>query len=406
MRRFTERFLHVDMDAFFVEVERLADPGLRGKAVVVGGLGSRGVVSSASYEARRYGVRSAMPMAIARRRCPNAIFLAPEHSRYSAVSKQVFALLEDFTPFVEGLSIDEAFLDIAGLRFHYQSPAGVGAAIRTAVRERIGIPASVGIAASKFVAKLASAHAKPDGMMWVRGEDEREFLDPLSIDELWGVGEATRASLEGLGIRTIGDLAAAPADVIEGRLGTAVGAHLAALARGDDPRSVVTETSAKSISVEETFDVDQTDRNALETELLRLCDRLVGRLRRAGYAARTITLKVRFDDFSLVTRSETVAAAVCTVPAMWQAVERLLDRARIGRRPVRLLGVGAAGLVPGDEPRQVSLTGAGKDAAAEAAEEVRDRFGDGTVVPARLLETPESGTLDDATGTGRTGTEH
>jgi DNA polymerase-4 len=406
MRRFSERFLHVDMDAFFVEVERLADPGLRGKSVVVGGLGSRGVVSSASYEARQRGVRSAMPMAIARRRCPHAVFLAPDHRRYSAVSGRVFELLRDFTPYVEGLSIDEAFLDVSGLRFHYESPAAVGAAIRAALRERIGIPASVGIAASKFVAKLASAHAKPDGMLWVRTEEERAFLDPLSIDELWGVGEATRASLEGLGIRTIGDLAAAPAELIEGRLGSAAGAHLAALARGDDPRTVVTETSAKSISVEETFDVDRTDRDTIETELLRLCDRLIGRLRRAGYAARTITLKVRFDDFSLVTRSETVDGAVHTVPATWQVVERLLDRARIGRRPVRLLGVGAAGLVAGDQPRQVSLTGAGKEAAAEAAEEIRDRFGDGTVVPARLLESPDSGTLDDAASTGETGTEH
>jgi DNA polymerase-4 len=390
MPDFGERFLHVDMDAFFVEVERLDDPTLRGRAVVVGGLGPRGVVSSASYEARSRGVRSAMPMAFARRRCPHASFLAPDHRRYTAVSARVFEVLRDITPYVEALSIDEAFLDIAGLRRHYPTPDAVGAAVRASVRDRIGIPASVGIAASKFVAKLASAHAKPDGMLRIPTTQERSFLEPIPIEELWGVGEATRASLEGLGIRTIGDLADTPAASIEHRLGSSTGAHLAALARGEDPRSVVTETQAKSISVEETFAVDRTDRDAIETELLALCDRTVGRLRRAGYASRTVTLKVRFEDFSLVTRSETMAAPIDTVPALWEVVQRLLVRARVGRRAVRLLGVGAGGLVAADAPHQISLTGAAREAAAEAAEDVRERFGDGIVIPARLLDDTRS----------------
>lgn len=400
MPDFGERFLHVDMDAFFVEVERLDDPSLRGRAVVVGGLGRRGVVSSASYEARRRGVRSAMPMAFARRRCPHASFLAPDHRRYAGVSAQVFEVLRDVTPYVEGLSIDEAFLDIAGLRRHYPTPEAVGTEIRTSIRDRIGIPASVGIAASKFVAKLASAHAKPDGMLRIPATEERSFLRPIPIDELWGVGEATRASLEGLGIRTIGDLADTPQALIERRLGSSIGAHLAALARGKDPRSVVTETQAKSISVEETFAVDRTDRQVVETELLAICDRLVGRLRRAGYASRTLTLKVRFDDFSLVTRSETMAEPVGTVPAVWEAVQRLLARARVGGRPIRLLGVGAGGLVAADTPHQISLTGAAREAAAEAAEEVRERFGDGIVMPARLLDAIRKGSSggDDEVG--------
>jgi DNA polymerase-4 len=390
MSEFAERFLHVDMDAFFVEVERLADPTLRGKAVIVGGLGPRGVVSSASYEARRHGVRSAMPMGEARRRCRTGSFVAPDHSRYSAISAEVFAILREITPFVEGLSIDEAFLDVSGLRFHYPDPEAVGAAVRSSVRDQIGIPSSVGIAATKFIAKLASGHAKPDGMLRVPAGSEAEFLAPLPITELWGVGEATRASLENLGVHTIGELREVPVDSLERRLGASAGAHLAALSRGEDPRVIVTDSAARSVSVEETFDVDRTDRVEIERELLRLCDRLIGRLRRSGLAARTVTLKVRFGDFSMVTRSETLDEVVRTVPALRAATARLLDRARVGRRPVRLLGVGASGLVGSDEPRQISMLGAERDAAAEAAEDVRRRFGDGAVVPARLLDQPGS----------------
>lgn len=390
MSEFAERFLHVDMDAFFVEVERLADPSLRGKAVIVGGLGPRGVVSSASYEARRHGVRSAMPMGEARRRCRTGSFVAPDHGRYSAISAEVFAILREFTPFVEGLSIDEAFLDVSGLRLHYPDPEAVGAAVRTAILDQIGIPSSVGIAATKFIAKLASGHAKPDGMLRVPAGFEAEFLAPLPITELWGVGEATRASLENLGVRTIGELREVPVDLLERQLGASTGEHLAALSRGEDPRVIVTDSTARSVSVEETFDVDRTDRAEIERELLRLCDRLIGRLRRSGLAARTVTLKVRFGDFTMVTRSETLDEVVRTVPALRAATARLLDRARVGRRPVRLLGVGASGLVGSDEPRQISLLGAPRDAAAEATEDVRRRFGDGAVVPARLLDQPGS----------------
>jgi DNA polymerase-4 len=219
---------------------------------------------------------------------------------------------------------------------------------------------------------------------------EAEFLAPLPITELWGVGEATRASLENLGVRTIGELREVPVELLERQLGASTGAHLAALSRGEDPRVIVTDSTARSVSVEETFDVDRTDRGEIERELLRLCDRLIGRLRRSGLAARTVTLKVRFGDFTMVTRSETLDEVVRTVPALRAATARLLDRVRIGRRPVRLLGVGASGLVGSDEPRQISMLGAERDAAAEAAEDVRRRFGDGAVVPARLLDQPGS----------------
>jgi DNA polymerase-4 len=390
MPEFAERFLHVDMDAFFVEVERLRDPSLREKAVIVGGLGPRGVVASASYEARRYGVRSAMPMGEARRRCPGGSFLAPDHGSYSSISVRVFEVLNEITPYVEGLSIDEAFLDISGLRLHYREPEAVGSTVRASIADRVGIPSSVGIGTSKFIAKLASTHAKPDGMLRIAAETESEFLAPLPITDLWGVGEATRAALETLGVRTIGDLSEVPSGLLERRLGVSVGAHLAALSRGLDPRVIVTDSITRSISVEETFDIDHTDREAIEREILRLCDKLTGRLRRKGVAARTLTLKVRFGDFSSLTRSETLAEPVQTVPALWAVAGRLLARARIGRRPVRLLGVGASGLVSGAEPRQISMTSVARDAVAEAAENVRERFGDGAVFPARLVDAPGS----------------
>ena len=303
MRRFAERFLHVDMDAFFVEVERLRSADLRGRAVIVGGLGPRGVVASASYEARNRGVRSAMPMIEARRRCPHARFVTPDHRRYRAVSDEVFAVLRSFTPEVEALSIDEAFLDIAGLRLHYQEPAAVGTAIRQRIREEIGIPSSVGIASSKFVAKTASGKAKPDGIRVIAAGAELAFLHPLPISDLWGVGAVTQAALASLGIATIGDLATTPSVTLQRHLGQTVGAQLAALARAEDDRPVVTDSSARSISVEETYPDDLTTSEAIERELLRLCDRLAARLHRSGLGGRTVTLKVRFEDFTTVSRS-------------------------------------------------------------------------------------------------------
>jgi DNA polymerase-4 len=388
MNRFAERFLHVDMDAFFVEVERLHDAELRGRAVVVGGLGPRGVVASASYEARRRGVRSAMPMAEARRRAPQARFVAPSHDRYAAVSDEVFTVLRRFTPLVESLSIDEAFLDIAGLRLHYETPAAVGAVIRHGIRSDVGIPSSVGIATSKFIAKTASEKAKPDGMRVIAAGEELAFLHPLPIGDLWGVGEATQAALESLGVATIGDLAVTSEVTLRRRLGPAVGGHLAALARGEDDRFVTPEASARSISVEETYPQDVSATEAVERELLRLCDRLAGRLRRSGYGGKTITLKVRFADFTTVTRSGTVPDPLFRRPDLWEEGRKLLGRARPDERPIRLLGVGVSGLVGIAEPEQLSLTHRERDRVADAAEKVRSRFGDRAVMPARLLDSP------------------
>jgi DNA polymerase IV len=381
---FLEPFLHVDMDAFYVEVERLRDPSLRGRQVVVGGAGPRGVVAAASYEARRRGVHSAMPMVEARRRCPNGYVIPPDHARYSAVSDEVFAVLHSFTPLVEALSIDEAFLDVSGLRLHYRTPEDVGHAIRRAIREQIGIPASIGIAATKFLAKLASEKAKPDGLLSIEHGYELDFLHPLPVSDLWGVGESTRAGLATLGVTTVGALAVTPLPLLASRVGQANAAHLASLARGIDPRSVVIDVSARSISVEETFPVDLTIRAEVEEELLRLCDRLAARLRRAGMKGRTVTLKVRFADFTTITRSATRAEAIWRRPDLLDEAGRLLDRARVGGRSVRLLGVGVSHLDGPGDAEQMSLDHPTVDAVAEAAEEVRRRFGDGSVIPARL----------------------
>jgi DNA polymerase-4 len=381
---FDEHIAHVDMDAFFVEVERRRRPGLRGRAVVVGGLGNRGVVASASYEARRRGVRSAMPIVHARRLCPHADFLPPDHTAYREASGEVFAVLRSFTPVVEPLSVDEAFLDVSGLRLHYPGPAEVGEAIRTVLREQTGLPASVGMATSKLIAKLASDEAKPDGMVVVAAGEETAFLHPKEVGALWGVGEATLARLAELGAVTIGDLAELPADLLQRRLGASLGMHLARLARADDPRPVSTETEAKSLSVEATYEQDLTDPDRIEGELLRHADRLASRLRRAGLRGRTVHLKVRLGDFTTVTRSHTLRTPTDTAHVLYRAAKALFDRTSARGRPVRLLGLGMEGLEAASAPRQLDLEGAGWDEVERAVDRIRDRFGGGAVGPARL----------------------
>jgi len=389
VERFAEHVAHVDMDAFFVEVERRRRPELRGVAVIVAGLGGRGVVTSASYEARACGVRSAMPTVHARRLCPQARFLAPDHRAYSAASEEAFAVFASFTPVVEPLSVDEAFLDIAGLRLSYPSPEEVGAALRRAVRERTGLPASVGLATSKLLAKLASRAAKPDGLFLIRAGEEAAFLGSLPVQALWGVGEATLARLEELGVRTVGDLEALPRELLERRLGRAMGGHLSDLARGIDERPVEAGGPARSVSVEETFGTDIAGRPAMEEELLRLADRLAGRLRAAGVAARVVGLKVRFADFTTISRSRTLAAPVETAQDLYHAALELLERAAVGRRKVRLLGLAGEGLEPPGAPRQLALEPRRWDEVEAAMSRVRERFGREAVRRARLAGRPE-----------------
>ena len=385
---FSEPILHVDMDAFFVEVERLRDPELIGRPVVVGGTGPRAVVAAASYEARAFGVGSAMPMVEARRRCPQAIVVAPDHSTYREASKSVFTVLRSFTPLVEGLSVDEAFLDIGGLRLHFATPADVGEQIRSTLRRDVALPASVGIGVNKFIAKLASKDAKPDGMLIVPNGSEIDFLHPLPVRRLWGVGEATFAALEVLGVATVGDLAEVATGTLVHRLGASLGRHLSDLANGIDDRPVVPGGGAKSISVEETYNVDLVSDGRLEDALLRHCDRLSARLNAAELAGRTITLKVRFGDFTTLTRSTTVPDPVDHTPDLFDLARTLMAKIERRGRGVRLLGIGASTLMPRESARQLSLDSPGRDAAALAAEEVRARFGASSVIPARLAPLP------------------
>ena len=390
--RIAEPKLHVDMDAFFVEVERLDDPSLRGLPVAVGGDGPRGVVASASYEARACGVRSALPMSRAKRMCPDLVVVPGRHRRYAEESERVFAVFRDFTPLVQGLSLDEAFLDVGGLRYHYRDARRVADAIRARILDETGLPASVGAATVLFLAKMASGMAKPDGVYVVAAGTEAEFLRDLPVRKLWGVGKATGAELDKMGIATVGDLARTPLPVLRGRLGEAAGVRLHELAHGVDPREVEVSSAAKSVSAEQTYPADISDRPALETELLRLADRVSHRLRASGLSGRTVSVKVRFSDFSTVTRSETLDAPVDLTRVIFRSARRLLDRARPGDRPVRLLGVGVSGLTGEGHPReaaQPTLEEAGGrtrrwDDLAEAVDGARRRFGPGVVRPARL----------------------
>lgn len=382
---FNESILHVDMDAFFVAVERRHRPELRGRPVAVGGTGPRGVIASASYEARRYGVRSAMPTSRARRLCRSLVVVPPDHARYVEASEAVFEVFGSFTPRVEGLSLDEAFLDVSGLRRHYPDPEAVAEALRRRVAEATGLVASVGIAATKLVAKLASADAKPDGVLRVPTDEVERYLAPKPVGALWGVGEATRAALERLGVHTVGELAAVPERVLERELGPSLGAHLARVSRGIDPRPVVPDSEVKSVSVEQTYPSDLSDRHRIDSELLKHADRLAYRLRRGGLRARTVTVKVRFADFSTVTRSHTRQTPTATTRDLYADARRLLGKVPL-RKPVRLLGVGASGLEPEGAPRQLQVgDDDGWERISEAVDSVRERFGTGAVVPARLV---------------------
>jgi len=370
-----------------VEVERLRRPELRRAPLAVAGLGGRGVVSSASYEARRFGITSGMPTAQARRLCPHGRFLAPDHRAYGEASQRVLAVLGSFSPVVEQISVDEAFLEIGGLQRRYPSPVAVGRAMRAELRRQTGLPASVGLAAGKLIAKLASRAAKPDGLLLVPAGGEQDFLHPLPVRALWGVGEATYARLEELGVATIGDLAALPRDILQRRLGEAMGSHLSGLARGQDDRPVVPAGPAKSLSVEDTYPVDLSDRAALEAELLGLADRLASRLRRAGRAGRTVTLKVRFGDFTTISRSQRQSGAIDTAHDLYRAALALLERAQVGARPVRLLGLGVQGLEEVGSPRQLGLEEDPWSDLQAAVDRVRERFGQEAVGPARLSGT-------------------
>ncbi|MFI7597720.1 DNA polymerase IV [Actinoplanes sp. NPDC049681] len=379
--------LHVDMDAFFASVEIRRRPELRGKAVVVGGAGPRGVVSSASYEARRYGVRSAMPGMRARALCPHAVFLPPDFSAYSAASDAVMRIFRDVTPLVEPLSLDEAFLDVAGAQRLLGRPAVIAASIRRRVFEEQRLTCSVGVAPSKFVAKLGSTRAKPDGMMVVPAGQVLDFLHPLPVGALWGVGEKAAAQLHRLGLATVGDLARAPLSMLRSAVGEASAAHLHELSWGRDPRRVVAGHEEKSIGAELTYDTDVTDPAVIRRSMLALADKVGARLRASGNVGRTVSIKIRFPDFRTVNRSRTVQTTTDVAREIFEISWALFQALRPGE-PIRLVGIRVEGLAAAaTASRQLTLgePERGWREAEAAADAVAARFGRSIVGPASLL---------------------
>jgi DNA polymerase-4 len=390
--------LHVDMDAFFVSVELLRRPELRGRPVVVGGTGRRGVVAAASYEARRYGVFSAMPSMRARQLCPHAVFLRGDYDSYSTVSAEVFEILRTFTPHVEPISLDEAFLDVSGSARLFGHGSAIARRIRTEVAHRTQLTCSVGVAGNKFLAKMASVEAKPragpdgveagTGVFEVPPGQQTEYLHPLPVRRLWGVGPATHERLGRLGVITIGDLAAVSPVALRGIVGQAAATRLLELANGVDERPVESERPVKSVSHEETFAFDLHDGEDLRRELARLADGVASRLRANGIAARTISLKVRDAAFRTVTRSRTLPRPVDTAPAIAATVYELLDTVT-PMGGVRLLGVTATKF--GEPAEQLQLEGIGSERAtaqtdaSRAIDRVRGRFGPAAIGAASAL---------------------
>jgi DNA polymerase-4 len=381
------QILHVDMDAFFASVEVRHRPELRGRPVVVGGVGPRGVVSSASYEARRYGVRSAMPTMRARALCPHAVYLPPDFPQYTAASRAVMQIFRDVTPLVEPLSLDEAFLDVAGARRLFGSPTEIARRIRARVADEQGLTCSVGVAPSKFLAKLGSTRAKPDGLLVVPADRVLAFLHPLPVSALWGVGERSAETLRRLGLTTVADLAEAPFGMLRKAVGEAAATHLHELAWGRDPRGVSPEHVEKSIGAEVTFDADVADPLEIRRTLLALAEKVGVRLRRAGQVGRTVALKVRLADFRTVNRSRTLAVPTDTAREMFETAWALYTALDPGER-VRLVGVRMEGLAAaGETPQQLTLGAPerGWREAEAAADAAAARFGRSVIGPASLL---------------------
>ena len=379
--------LHVDMDAFFASVEIRRRPDLRGRAVVVGGLGPRGVVSSASYEARRFGVRSAMPTMRARALCPQAVFLPVDGGAIAAASEAVMAIFRDVTPLVEPLSSDEAFLDVAGARRLLGRPAEIARRIRGRMLEEQQLTCSVGVAPTKFVAKLGSTRAKPDGMVVVPAALVLDFLHPLPVDALWGVGERAAETLHRLGLATVADLARAPMGMLRRAVGEASAAHLHELAWGRDPRRVIPEQVEKSIGAEMTFDTDVADPGLIRRSLLALSEKVGARLRASGQVGRTIAIKVRLADFRTVSRSRTIAVSTDVAREIFE-ISWALFEAFGATDHVRLVGVRVEGLTAeATTSRQLTLgePERGWREAEAAADAVAARFGRTSVGPASLL---------------------
>ena len=385
-----KQIIHLDMDAFYPSVEVLDNPELRGKPVIVGGSRERGVVSSASYEARKFGVHSAQPMATAMQLCPKGIVMPVRMARYQEVSQQVFEIFHIFTPLVEPLSIDEAFLDVTGSARLFGSPVEIAKKIKQQIVERTGLTISAGVAPSKFVAKVASDMDKPDGLTVVARDKVRQFLDPLPIKKMWGAGKVTQKALARLSIHTFKDLRQASVEVLEKKLGKQ-GIHMHRLALGIDERDVVTLHDIKSIGHEDTYSKDILDLEPAKRELLSLANRVARRMRRKGLEGKTISLKVKYSDFKLITRSVTLHHYTNDSAEIYSNVCSLLEKTAVGKRPVRLLGISLSNFTDSDAGRQLSLFSQGKSNKKrkelnKTADSILDKFGNRGIRPGSLIE--------------------
>ena len=380
--------LHVDMDAFFASVSIKDNPKLKNKAVVVGA-GVRGVVLSANYEARKFGIRAAMPVGRAQRMAPHAIFIPPDHQRYSEVSEKVMEIFRDVTPHVEPISLDEAFLDVTGAQRLLGTGREIATMIRAKVEQEQGITCSVGIAHNKFIAKLASQHCKPNGMLEIPEDRILTFLHPLPASAIWGVGPKTNEQLEKLGLRTVGEIAHTPRSTLIRALGEATGASLYELSWGRDYRDVEPAEVDKSISAAETFDTDIEDQEIILREFLRLTEKATYRMREKDFSARTISIKVRFADFKTITRSKTVPLPISATHEVFDVVKNLFLALKLDRARLRLVGVSLDGLEDGVDGNEQLILGErekGWRQATAAIDKASARFGQGSVRPARLLE--------------------
>ena len=381
--------IHLDMDAFYPAVEILDNPELKGKPVIVGGSTKRGVVSSASYEARKYGVHSAQPIAQAVKLCPQGIFLPVRMSRYKEISDKIFEIFHRFTPLVEPLSIDEAFLDITGTDRLLGDPVSVAKKIKKTIFKETGLTVSAGVAPSKFIAKIASDMDKPDGLTIVPESDIQAFLDPLPLSKMWGAGKVTQEKLARYNIKTFRDLRKFPLETLE-RIFGKNGLRMHFLAMGIDDRSVKVDHETKSVGHEETFLEDITDINSCERHLLGLTMKTAERMRHNHFKGKTLTLKVKYNDFTQVTRSLTLDDYTDDGMQMYITVRNLLEKTETGRRPVRLLGISISGLIVDGSSNQLSLfSGNEKKEKSEklnkAVDSLHDKFGKKSILPGRLL---------------------
>jgi len=384
------RIIHLDMDAFYASVEQLDKPELKGRPVIVGGSRKRGVVSAASYEARKFKIHSAMPIAQAMNLCPHGVFLPVRMKRYRQISSRIFSIYQRFTPLVEPLSLDEAFLDVTGSNKLFGSAEDIAVQIKKLIFQEIGLTVSAGVASSKLVAKIASDFNKPDGLTIVPSGQEKIFLAPLPIKRLWGVGRKTQGELNLLGVRTIGDIVNIPPDLLKIKFGKH-GKSLYCKARGIDDRDVDTISERKSVGHEYTFDTDLVDEKTIHKELLDMADQVAKRLRRKKLHGRTITLKVKYHDFQQISRSKTIGKETSDSKEIIHQVLRLLQKTAVGKKPVRLLGISVANLKSVDCSVQPSLfqeerRTRKRQKINKAVDAINEKFGATAILPGTLLE--------------------